>query len=106
LTTVLQIASEVAHPPPLLIALIGLARLYSMQVSGEDQATERWLERSQLARSSLQAVIEHPSCWYPYRIRAQRLAQDLAAHVGRAGSTSIRAVNLAEVVAAWQALAE
>ncbi len=106
LTSVLRIASEVAHLPPLLIALIGLADLCLIQARQDDHAPERWLERSQLAQSSLQVVIEHPSCWYPYRVRAQRLVQKLAAQAGRFESTNIRPLDLAEVVAAWQALLE
>lgn len=104
LISVLQIASEVAHLPPLLIALIGLARLYLLQASAEGQAVERWPERRQLAQASLQVVIEHPACWHPYRVRAQRLAQELAAQAGRSELDSVRPAGLAEVVAAWQEL--
>ena len=104
LISVLRIAGEVAHLPPLLIALIGLARLCLLQAQVDDQAIERWPERRQLAQVSLQVVIEHPSCWHPYRVRAQRLAQELAAQAGQSERRSVPAAGLAEVVAAWQEL--
>jgi predicted ATPase/DNA-binding SARP family transcriptional activator len=103
LVSVLRIASEVAHLPPLLIALIGLARLYLRGGQGHEQESAP-SERMRLAQASLQVVIEHPSCWHPYRVRAQQLAQELAAHTGEPLTEGAQPPSLAEVVAAWQEL--
>ena len=93
LISVLYIASEVAHLPPLLIALIELARLC---VPDAPDAARR-----QLGRAALAAVIGHPACWQPFRERAQRLA----AVLGAAGAPASPVLSLEGAVAAWQELA-
>jgi tetratricopeptide (TPR) repeat protein len=92
LLAVLRIAGEVQHLPPLLIALIELARL--CRSDAPDTA------RRQLARAALATVIAHPACWQPYRVRAQQLAAELAA-----GAPGPAALSLEQAAAAWKELA-
>jgi predicted ATPase len=104
LISVLHIAGEVAHLPPLLIALIGLARLCLRGVQAKEES-ERWQECLQLASASLQVVIQHPSCWHPYQVRAQRLAEELVAWTSQSAG-DIQPTSLEEVIAAWQKVTE
>lgn len=103
LLSVLRIASEVAHLPPLLMALIELARLSLHEGGGPPQSR---LAQRRLAQESLAAVIAHPACWQPYRVRAQRVIEQLAAAAGgQAAAAQAAAISVEQAVAAWQKLA-
>jgi predicted ATPase/DNA-binding SARP family transcriptional activator len=102
LTSVLRIASEVAHLPPLLIALIGLARLELASPAG---TTREHASRRELALASLRLVTAHPACWHPYRVRAQGL-RSAATGFDVNGADVAAPPRLEEIIDAWLAWAE
>ncbi len=72
-----QLAASLEQYPPLLFSLIYLAYNWARLADESDPSVEQPAGLRRRALITLRCAMAHPSCWHPFRVRAEALAARL-----------------------------